>query len=87
MLCVPAFSSGGSFGGDCDSIGGGRYKVNDFYDFVVGRDSGGGGRFSSQKAYEEYVSDLPATGYNSDGSLLLMPSSSAMAIYPRNNNT
>ena len=70
ILCVPAFSSDGSFGGDRDSTGGGRYEITDFYNFAGGRESGGGGRFSSKEAYTDYVGTLPATGYTSEGALI-----------------
>lgn len=72
-LCVPAFASDPA---PTDSRG-------DFYDWVInsgaldanrpggpfGPGSGGGGRFSKEH-YDEWVSELPALGYNSAGHLI-----------------
>ena len=69
VLCVPAFASDGSFGGDRDVAGGGRYGITDFFGFAGGRDYVGGGRFSSKEDYDDYVGTLPASSYRSDGKL------------------
>lgn len=81
VLCVPAFASDGSFGGDRDVAGGGRYGITDFFGFAGGRDYGGGGRFSSKEDYDDYVGTLPATGYTSAGGLIWQPTFSDVDMY------